>query len=928
MNTMRTVVQRLALCAVIALGFVAGCTGGSMEQRLERAAAQHAAGEHRAAAIELQNVLQDEPGNIRASLLLGSVWLAVGDIEAARQRFTAARDLGASAEEFAVPLADALIQSERLAEARTELDRISPAGRGADWYTVEGELQLADGAPSAADAAFRQAAALDPAAYDAYVGRARTAALAADWPRVFEYADTAVAVDGERHEAYLARAEAQMRSGNVAAAATDFQQAADVLQQGEPSAVEASVLIALAQAQLTLNQIDNLQATAARVQSRLPDSPATTYIGGLGDFGGGRYREATAKLQQASSAASSDPLLPLLLGLAHLELGNLGQAENHLLDALERRPGNVNTVRALADVRRRQGRLDAALEALDRAGDTEDPTILSARGVLYLETRQPELAVVALQRAAVASGDADSGLRLLLARAYLETGRLQEAEALFDSGFGGSARPALEIVTRLLAGVASDGGLDATRASAQRLLEERPNDANALFGVALFNQAVGANEEALALFQRAAAADASFTPPRLAMAGLALAAGETERARSQFQSVVVSDPAEFRAWLGLAQMASSAGSTDEARRFAERAAAAAPQELAPRLMLAQLALAAGDEAGADAPLAAARAMAPDDPDVATLSARLALSQQRVDVALAELERAANAEPGNVERWHRLGRLQLGSGDFAAARVSLRRAADLAPRNAAARFDLGQAEAALGDASAARLIARELQADFPEVDLGYVLEGDLLAAAADHQGAARLFERAYEQRPSFELAGRAHQARLAARMNDVVTPIERWLERTPEDARAWLLLAQAHESAGRTDAALAAYERVIALQPQNVIALNNAAWIHNESGSETALTYAQRAVAAAPSAPQVLDTYGWVLLSRGDVAAAVTELRKAATGAADAPDIQYHFAAALARQGETTEARRVLESILAEQREFSSREQAQALLAEL
>jgi Flp pilus assembly protein TadD len=327
-------------------------------------------------------------------------------------------------------------------------------------------------------------------------------------------------------------------------------------------------------------------------------------------------------------------------------------------------------------------------------------------------------------------------------------------------------------------------------------------------------------------------------------------------------------------------------------------------------------------------LAAARSIEAEHPDVATLSARLALEQQRVDVALAELERAANADPRNAERWHRLGRLQLGSGNFAAARISLGRALDLAPHNPSVRFDLGQAEAALGNTSAARLLARELQADFPELALGYVLEGDLLAAAGDHPGAVRLFERAYEQRPAFELAARAHQARRAAAMNDVTTPLERWVERTPGDARAWLLLAEAHERAGRAAAALPAYEKVIALEPNNVIALNNAAWIHNEAGNARALDYARRAVDGAPTAPPVLDTYGWLLLARGDVEGAVTELRKAALGAPDAPDIQYHFAAALVRRGESAEARGILEAILDNRREFTSREQAQALLAEL
>ena len=912
----------LALVVLVA----AGCAGDN-GQRVARAATQYEAGEYRAAAIELQNVLSADPDNIEASLLLGRVWLALGDVEAARSRLQSARELGASVEAHGLVLADALVAAGQLEQARAELDRVPPADRTAGWHTVEGSLQLAANALPAAEAAFRQALTLNQTAYDAWIGSARVAAAESDWARVLDAAESAVGLDAERFEAYLVRADAQIRAGSLAGAERDLQRAVDLLEERDPTAIEGNVFVTLAQTQLTLNRVEEMQATAARTAARAPDSPAATYVQGLAHFAGARYREAAAQLQQASVAAPADPSLPVLLGLSHLSLGNLGQAENHLLNALQRRPGDLSAVRALADARRRQGRFDSALEALDLAAEPDAPGVLASRGALYLDKKQPELAIIALQRAAVAV-PGDIGVRLHLARAYLETGRVPDAVALFDADFGATAERGLEVATRLLAQVASDDGLDGAKAAAQQLVTNQQSDAHTLFGVALFYQAVGATDQVLELLQRAADGDRSFAPPRLALAGLALAGGETNRARDYFQLVVDETPGEFRGWLGLARLAAAAQNADDARRFAQRAAAAAPQELAPQLVLADLALASGDSAGAEAALAEARAIRPNDPDVATLSARFALERQQVDVALGELQRAANAEPTNVERWHRLGRLQLGAGNPTAAQTSLRRAVDLAPQSAAARFDLGQAQLALGNSSAARLTGLELQADFPTMGLGYVLEADILAAAGDHQGAARLFERGYEQSPTFELAARAYRARQAAGLAELVAPLERWLAKTPNDARAWLMLGEAHEAAARQSEALAAYERVISLEPNNVIALNNAAWIHNQTGGETAVDYARRALARAPQAPAVLDTYGWILLGRGDVESAVTELRKAALGAPDTPDIQYHFAAALARSGDATEARKVLESLLRDEREFATREQAAALLAGL
>ena len=50
------------------------------------------------------------------------------------------------------------------------------------------------------------------------------------------------------------------------------------------------------------------------------------------------------------------------------------------------------------------------------------------------------------------------------------------------------------------------------------------------------------------------------------------------------------------------------------------------------------------------------------------------------------------------------------------------------------------------------------------------------------------------------------------MADTLAPLERWLAESPNHAGALLLLAEAHQTAGRPDDALAAYERVIAVEP--------------------------------------------------------------------------------------------------------------------
>ena len=59
---------------------------------------------------------------------------------------------------------------------------------------------------------------------------------------------------------------------------------------------------------------------------------------------------------------------------------------------------------------------------------------------------------------------------------------------------------------------------------------------------------------------------------------------------------------------------------------------------------------------------------------------------------------------------------------------------------------------------------------------------------------------------------------------------------------------------------------------------------------------------------IADTYGWLLVDRGETVQAVGILRKAAAHPAATAEIQYHLAAALARKGDRNEAIEVLRKV--------------------
>jgi len=227
----------------------------------------------------------------------------------------------------------------------------------------------------------------------------------------------------------------------------------------------------------------------------------------------------------------------------------------------------------------------------------------------------------------------------------------------------------------------------------------------------------------------------------------------------------------------------------------------------------------------------------------------------------------------------------------------------------------------------------LQQDLPDAPAAEMLRGDVAMAGDDPAAAAEHYARAFEQQQGSmllrklflaeERAGLSAQARQRA---------EAWLENNPTDsAMRSLLAASMHGDAasGDRDAKLIAeYEQVLQGDPDNVVALNNLAWLYHLRGDERALDLARRAYERVPGRAEIADTYGWLLVEGGQVEQGLALIDRALQSAPDNPDIRYHQAAALHRAGESARARELLRALLGDAPQFSERTAAEALLKAL
>jgi len=227
------------------------------------------------------------------------------------------------------------------------------------------------------------------------------------------------------------------------------------------------------------------------------------------------------------------------------------------------------------------------------------------------------------------------------------------------------------------------------------------------------------------------------------------------------------------------------------------------------------------------------------------------------------------------------------------------------------------------------VAREFQRANPKLAAGFVLEADVLAQQRKFDAAIPLLNKAQGLQAQSAVALRIHQLQLAAkRPAEADAGLQRWLNAHPNDLAARLYHAESYLARKQNKAAIAQYEILLKAQPDNVLVLNNLAALYQQEKDPRALATAERAYKLKPEVAAVADTLGWILVEQGQAARAVGLLRKAAESAPKSGEIGYHYAVALAKNGDKAAARKQLEAVLASGQAFPQQEQAKALLKQL
>ena len=403
------------------------------------------------------------------------------------------------------------------------------------------------------------------------------------------------------------------------------------------------------------------------------------------------------------------------------------------------------------------------------------------------------------------------------------------------------------------------------------------------------------NAEGLEYLQKAKEIDPAFLNTYFNTATWYATNGEQEKAIAEFKAVLQKDPQNLKALLTLAAYYESKGSDGETLAYFAKAIETKNPSAYVALANFYMKKKQSDKA-LDMIDGAIKSM-PKNPDLLELKGRIYLADKKTKEAIGVFEQveAINAERGILLKIQ----TYVSGKEFARAADEARRLIEVKPKSARGYMILAEIYEAQGNRDRAiDELKKGVRADSANtaalIQLGYTF-----ARKKDYPQAMATFEEVLRKDPK-------------------------------ASAPALFGLGSMYEEQGKKQEALKKYRESLERSPAYVPALNNLASLYADGiGGKPAegLVMAEKAVKSEPNNPNVLDTYGYLLLKNGRVAEARKILERVSSILPGNPTVNYHLALAYRDSGDRAQAISRVNKAL-EAGRFQEETQARQLLAEL
>lgn len=915
---------------VVALG-VAGykyLARPSSDQQLELARVALAKRDWGTAQSALKALLEKDPGAGHARLLLGQALVGSGDFANAEAQLRRAQEAGVSDAEVAPQMVRALVGQGKGNEALVSYGRAQLPDPQADALLkvslAEAEAQAGqlDAALDRVNAALRAL----PAHPQALLLAARLTAAKGDSSAALAQVAQVIAQNPQLVDAHLLQGELltmqqrPTKDSDTKAILAAYEQALKV----QPDSVAAHA--AIISLHMVQGRVDAANTQWQAMKKVAPGNPQTQFLEAVLADARDDFKRVREVSQNLLRVLPNNPRLLLLAGRAESRLGAPAQAEFYYAKAASLVPRAVLPRRLLAQSQVSSGQPDKALLTLKpllemNPPDAEALTLASQAYLVKGDNAKAEALLAQLNKQKPDSAKVRTAMALL----SLSKGQNPDAERALaqvaDTDSGTTADMAL--ITARLRAKDSAGALQAVDRLAKKL-PDSPMPAHLRGRIALqANDLPAARQH----FEAAVGKSPDYLPALAALAMMDLNAKKPDDAKARFNAVLERNPKNAGAMVALSEVvARSGGSADQVLEWLQKAVAAEPGDVGVRLRLVEQLAALGRLKPALDALQTGLATQPDSLELLEREGRLHLAMGNAQQAVTSFSRLATVAPQSSNAQLMLADAQSAAKNRAGVASAIAKAAELSPDTPEVLRAQFQLAAQDDKRELALQAARKLQTKYPDLALGYTLEASLEAQAKKWPAAVALLRKAVATKQPGDSAVRLHQALLssgdsaeAARMADD------WRRKSPNDLTFVEHLGGTALIKGDMAKAEVLFRDLLAKAPRHVPALNNLAYALAQQNKPGAVAAAEAALAVAPNALEVRDTYALALSREGQLTKALTVQAEVVKTAPDQALFRLQLARLQLQAGDKKSAAEELKTLVKLGASFPKQDEVGALL---
>ncbi|MCP4468124.1 MAG: PEP-CTERM system TPR-repeat protein PrsT [Halieaceae bacterium] len=875
--------MRNGFAACLLLVLVACDSRLSSDVYMARAKDYLAQSDAASATIELQNALQQDPSQAEARWLLGEIFLGSGNLDLAEHEFQRAEALG-------WPLDDVRPAISRVYLAQGDFDAVlalekEGLGAVAAATLLSGQALAANaqGKVGEANELLKQARETDPDSEAFNLAGASIFMNQGEYEQALVLVEAALEKENRSEFSWRLKGQVLMRLERYEEARAALDQSIKLSNSSYADRVARALL------NIRMENYEAAQEDASILLEMAPRGAAANYIHGALLFQARDFLGASSALRDAETLSEEFPIIPYYLAISYLIEGNEALSQTYARKFYELAPESGAGRKLFAITLMQLGNMKDARDIVRPVVESSpnDLAALNIMGNAYLMDDNVYAGMVLYDRIAELDPDwAIVPLRDEASLVFRDFGDDGPARSRGDSG--SEANFPQDDILKIQQSLADEdytAAVELAKSYQFRDLEQL----SPVHLLARVYMAGGDNEKAREIFGNALARSPGDSFSNQNLARMALENEDPAAVRAYYEDILKHNRNDFSALLQVAALDSAEGNFLAMVTSLKRAIKAHPDTVEPRLNLARHYLATGNAArveGLLAPLSNARQRNP-----AVLEVRgLALLQQgRYTGAVEQFEQLVKLSSSSARLHYLLAIASSGAGDGDLSKKELLRAVEADPEYMPALTGLARMAYREEETEEFTKYVEALAKLAPESPDVIMLQALKARNLGDSGAALALFKQAYEIAPTAQTALElAKYYKALGRNDDAVALMQEWIKDHPRDVNVQSALASHFQATGDTASATFHYQKVLAINPNNVIALNNLAWNMRDVNILRAMSFIERAVALSP-APAVLDTQAYLQHLAGDNVAARYTIRQALADVPDEPSMRYHSA---------------------------------------